>query len=107
MEATALRERLRQARTEGLQLVAAVASPAGGDGRGGAAAVKPYWELDWRRATVLMMGNEGSGLAPDLEAIADQRVTVPHDPAVESLNVAVAAAPLLLERCRQDALKDS
>ena len=28
-------------------------------------------------------------------------VTIPHNPQVESLNVAVAAAPLLLERWRQ------
>jgi TrmH family RNA methyltransferase len=33
--------------------------------------------------------------------LADQLVTIPHSPAVESLNVAVAAAPLLLERWRQ------
>jgi TrmH family RNA methyltransferase len=30
-------------------------------------------------------------------------VTIPHSPAVESLNVGVAAAPLLLERWRQAA----
>jgi TrmH family RNA methyltransferase len=48
-----------------------------------------------------LLGSEGAGLAPELQALADQRVTVPHSQAVESLNVAVAAAPLLLERQRQ------
>ncbi|MFO7879100.1 MAG: hypothetical protein R6V52_03585, partial [Bacteroidales bacterium] len=43
----------------------------------------------------------GAGLAPELLALASHRVTIPHHPAVESLNVAVAAAPLLLERQRQ------
>ncbi|WP_225322983.1 RNA methyltransferase [Synechococcus sp. RSCCF101] len=64
-------------------------------------APRPYWELDWRRPTVLLLGNEGSGLDPALLAALEQRVTVPHDPSVESLNVAIAAAPLLLERQRQ------
>jgi TrmH family RNA methyltransferase len=78
---------------EGLQRVATLVS-------GG----RPYWELDWTRPTVLLLGNEGAGLAPQLAALADARVTIPHSPAVESLNVAVAAAPLLLERWRQNAI---
>jgi TrmH family RNA methyltransferase len=61
----------------------------------------PYWQLDWTRPTALLLGNEGAGLAPELEALASARVTIPHSAAVESLNVAVAAAPLLLERWRQ------
>ena len=51
----------------------------------------------------LLLGNEGAGVSADLEALASQRVTIPHSAAVESLNVAVAAAPLLLERLRQQA----
>ncbi|MFO7629119.1 MAG: RNA methyltransferase [Prochlorococcaceae cyanobacterium] len=61
----------------------------------------PYWQLDWTRPTVLLLGNEGAGVDPALAALAGQRVTIPHAPGVESLNVAVAAAPLLLERWRQ------
>jgi DNA repair protein RecN (Recombination protein N) len=38
---------------------------------------------------------------PALIALASERVTIPHAAAVESLNVALAAAPLLLERWRQ------
>ncbi len=64
-------------------------------------AALPYWQLDWQRPTVLLLGQEGSGLAPELLACASHCVTIPHSPAVESLNVAVAAAPLLLERQRQ------
>ena len=64
---------------------------------------QPYWQLDWTRPTVLLLGNEGAGISPALAALASQRVTIPHSPAVESLNVAVAAAPLLLERLRQRA----
>jgi TrmH family RNA methyltransferase len=61
----------------------------------------PYWQLDWTQPTVLLLGNEGAGLHPELAALASQRVTIPHSSAVESLNVAVAAGPLLLERWRQ------
>lgn len=64
-------------------------------------AALPYWQLDWQRPSVLLLGQEGAGLAPELLAAASHCVTIPHSPAVESLNVAVAAAPLLLERQRQ------
>jgi TrmH family RNA methyltransferase len=90
LTAAGLLERLGRAQAGGLQLAAAVAS-------GG----QPYWQLDWQRPTVLLLGNEGAGLAPELASLAGSAVTIPHAPAVESLNVAVAAAPLLLERWRQ------
>ena len=83
---------LLQARDAGHQLVATLV-----DG----ADVQPYWQLDWTRPTVLLLGNEGAGLATELAQLASQRVTIPHSAAVESLNVAVAAGPLLLERWRQ------
>ncbi len=86
--------RLAAARERGVQLVAAVVPEVG-------AAAQPYWELDWCRPTALLLGNEGAGLAPELASLADRRVTIPHSPAVESLNVAAAAALLLLERPRQ------
>nr|YP_009530362.1 tRNA/rRNA methyltransferase (SpoU) [Paulinella micropora]AXY63051.1 tRNA/rRNA methyltransferase (SpoU) [Paulinella micropora] len=63
--------------------------------------IKPYWQLDWSKPTALFLGNEGSGLDPFLESICTDGVTIPHSYLVESLNVGVAAAPLLLERFRQ------
>ena len=65
---------------------------------------RPYWDVDWTQPTVLLLGNEGAGLDRQLAALADVRVTIPHSPAVESLNVGVAAAPLLLERWRQNGI---
>jgi TrmH family RNA methyltransferase len=92
-----LADRLAAARAEGLAVVAAVLpSPA-------CPAPPPYWQRDWRRPTVLLLGNEGAGVDPALLERVDAVVTIPHRSAVESLNVAVAAAPLLLERCRQAA----
>ena len=99
MEAGAIEPRLRELAAAGTQLVAAVVADVP-DAKGRLPV--PYWQLDWTGPTVLLLGNEGAGLAPELQALATCRVTIPHSPAVESLNVAVAAAPLLLERWRQN-----
>ena len=44
---------------------------------------------------VLLVGNEGAGLSGPLRALADERVTIPLAPGVDSLNVAAATAVLL------------
>jgi RNA methyltransferase, TrmH family len=48
----------------------------------------------------LVLGNEGAGVSPALTAAAHRRVAIPLAPAVESLNVAVAAGILLYEVTR-------
>lgn len=90
-----LADRLRQAREAGFQIVASLVPNAAAD-----LSVQPYWELDWTLPTVLLLGNEGAGLDPLLQACCSAGVTLPHSSAVESLNVAAAAVPLLLERRR-------
>lgn len=60
-----------------------------------------YWDVDFQRPTLVIMGNEGSGLAPHLLDQADRLVTIPQNPRVESLNVAIATALLLYEGKRQ------
>ena len=67
--------------------------------------VKPYWDLDWNVPTVLVLGNEGSGVHSSIEACCTDFVTLPHSPLVDSLNVASAAVPLLLERQRVKMVK--
>ena len=62
--------------------------------------LKPYWELDWLRPTVLVLGNEGSGIHKKIKEAFNESVTIPHSELVESLNVACVAVPLLLERKR-------
>lgn len=99
MDRSALAQRLLTAAARGLQLVAAVPPLEDLDGE----LPLPYWHLDWTKPTALLLGQEGAGLAPELQALASHRVTIPHSAAVESLNVAVSAAPLLLERMRQQA----
>jgi TrmH family RNA methyltransferase len=53
-----------------------------------------------RPAIALVVGNEGAGVSPTLEAAADRRVAIPLVRGVESLNVAVAAGILLYEVTR-------
>tara|TARA_Y100001933_G_scaffold2290_1_gene2135 strand:- start:290 stop:1165 length:876 start_codon:yes stop_codon:yes gene_type:complete len=88
-------EKLNAARDRGLQVVATLVP----ESVAGITAI-PYWQLDWCRPTVLVLGNEASGLHPSLQACCSQGVTLPHSTQVESLNVASAAVPLLLERRR-------
>jgi TrmH family RNA methyltransferase len=87
--ATSLNAGLELAHGAGVQVFAAVQ-------KGG----QPYWELNWQLPSLLLLGNEGSGLTPELGQRA-HLITVPHGEEVESLNVAVAAGLMLLERNRQ------
>jgi TrmH family RNA methyltransferase len=59
------------------------------------------WDADLRGQVAIAIGNEGSGLSPDLAARAAVRVTIPLAPGSESLNAAAAAAVVLFERRRQ------
>lgn len=64
-------------------------------------ATRSYWEIDWQRPTLILLGNEGAGLSPEVAALADQQAKIPLSPGVESLNVAIAAALILYEAQRQ------
>jgi len=64
-------------------------------------ATKTYWEVDYTRKSVILLGNEGAGLSGELVSLADELVTIPLGGGVESLNVAIAGALLLYEAKRQ------
>jgi TrmH family RNA methyltransferase len=51
--------------------------------------------------TALLIGGEGGGLSRDLIERSDERVSIPMETLVESLNAAVAAAVILYEARRQ------
>ncbi len=53
-----------------------------------------------RPPILLVVGNEGAGVGPVLDAAADRRIGIGLAPGVESLNVAVAAGILLHEVTR-------
>ena len=60
-----------------------------------------HTRLDFSQSLVLILGNEGNGVSKDLLAACHQRVRIPLQGKVESLNVAAAAAVLLFEAARQ------
>src|SRR5213076_1818626 len=63
-----------------------------GQGKGGAGRVDG--------PIAVIVGNEGAGIRPQLNAVAAQRVAIPLAQGAESLNVAVAAGILLYEVTR-------
>ena len=60
-----------------------------------------YDEADFRGPVAIVMGREGSGLAPAVKQRAVARLRIPLAAPVESLNVGVAAALVLFEAARQ------
>lgn len=64
-------------------------------------ASRTYWEVDWQRPSLILLGNEGAGLSDQLVGASDVQVCIPQNAAVESLNVAIAAALMLYEAQRQ------
>lgn len=60
-----------------------------------------YWEVDLRVPTLIVLGNEGSGLSAELIGLADRQIQIPLNRGVESLNVSIASALILYEAQRQ------
>jgi TrmH family RNA methyltransferase len=58
---------------------------------------------DLTRPTAFILGNEGSGIPPEILRHATARVTIPMPGPVESLNAAIAGSILLYEASRQRA----
>ena len=64
-------------------------------------AAASYVDTDLTGRIVIVVGAEGKGLRPLVARTCDALVSILMDPAVESLNVSVAAALLLFEARRQ------
>ncbi len=62
---------------------------------------RPVNECDFTRPTAVILGNEHRGVDPELDALVPERVYIPMQGMVQSLNVSVAAAVLLYEAWRQ------
>jgi TrmH family RNA methyltransferase len=63
----------------------------------------PITECDLSRPLGVLLGGEGAGLSSAMIAAADEFVTIPMRPPVESLNVAITAALILYEASQQRA----
>ena len=87
---TDLTATVREYQQAGMQVVATLPT-----------ATMTYWEVDWQRPTLIVLGNEGAGLSAEVAGLTDLQVRIPLSSGVESLNVAIAAALLLYEAKRQ------
>lgn len=65
------------------------------------AATASFWEADYCRPTAVVIGNESSGISPEICAAADFAVSIPQPGWDRSLNAAVSAAVILYEILRQ------
>src|SRR5262249_18961727 len=81
---------IADARRHGCRIVAT--TPRGGTS---------VFALDLQQPAAVLIGGEGAGLPPALAKAADERVTIPMQAPVESLNAAVTAALILYEARRQ------
>lgn len=62
---------------------------------------KPLPEVDFSGRCMVAIGNEGAGLPTDILSAADELITIPQSPRVESLNAGIAASIILYEAARQ------
>lgn len=60
-----------------------------------------YRDVDFRRPTLLIMGNEETGISPELLKMSDVRAKLPIVGEVASLNVSVAAGVMMYEALEQ------
>ncbi len=66
-----------------------------------AGSARSYFELDWKQPRLLIFGSEAHGLRDEILSKADERIHIPMENSVESLNLAVAAGIILFEAKRQ------
>ena len=90
---------LEQVKQLGCRVIATVAGEASRD----------YRDIDYRRPTAILVGEELDGLPQNAIDLADESVTIPIAGMVQSLNVSVATALVLYEayRQREGALDDA
>jgi RNA methyltransferase, TrmH family len=89
-----LPNRLKQAQTAGMQIVTTSTK-----------AEQTLWEVDLNLPTLVVLGNEGAGLSPEIEELSTLPIRIPVMNGVESLNVAIAASIVMYEVRRQRSIE--
>ena len=62
---------------------------------------KNWYELNYQRKLVLVLGSEGKGIRPIIFKTCDELITIPMKGKINSLNVSSATSAILFERQRQ------
>lgn len=60
-----------------------------------------YFDYDFSKPTILLLGQEGTGLPLEACALTDMQISIPMATMMDSLNVASAASVLIYEAVRQ------
>lgn len=60
-----------------------------------------YFDLDYSEPTVIILGQEGTGLPVEAYNLTDMQISIPMATMIDSLNVAGAASVILYEAVRQ------
>ena len=92
VRASIAEDAIAEAKRQGCRIIATV--PRGG---------RSLYEIDLKGPVAIVIGGEGQGLTPALEDTSDERVTIPMQAPVESLNAAVTAGLIVYEARRQRA----
>ncbi len=58
---------------------------------------RDYTECGYKGKTGILIGNEADGIRPETSAVVDEKIKIPMEGGVESLNAAVSAAILMYE----------
>lgn len=67
---------------------------------------KTHFDIDLTKPTIVILGQEGSGLPQEIIADIDLSIRIPMAESIDSLNVATAAAVILYEALRQKTFKN-
>jgi TrmH family RNA methyltransferase len=68
-------------------------------------ASKPYHEIDYRKASAIVMGTEATGISDVWVQNSDANIIIPMHGKIDSMNVSTAAAVVVFEACRQRGFK--
>ena len=68
-------------------------------------AAVPYTEVDFKRASAIVMGTEADGITDQWVEAADQNIIIPMRGSADSMNVSTSAAVVVFEACRQRGFK--
>ncbi|WP_300437192.1 RNA methyltransferase [Christiangramia sp.] len=68
-------------------------------------ASKPYYDINFRESSAIIMGTEATGLSDEWLENSTQNIIIPMHGEIDSMNVSVAAGILIFEAKRQRSIK--
>ena len=60
-----------------------------------------FYEANFKKSLALIFGSENDGVSKNLEELASEKIKIPMDAKLESLNVSNASSVILFEVFRQ------